>query len=100
MKVIYLILLTITAVPAFAGECVVTVDRTPCPGKEVEARKPYNGVNPTKEKQEKATTQDACIKAGEKLVKIIRKGTLTKKVATITFDGKDVGTKEDSHDCK
>jgi hypothetical protein len=104
MKKLLFVLLTATvySIPAArAGDgCVVTIDRTPCEGKETEARKPYSGKNPTEEKQEKAKTEADCIKAAEKLVKIVRKGTLAKKVATIKFDGKDLGTKEDTHACK
>jgi hypothetical protein len=85
---------------AFAGDCSITIDRTPCPGKEAEARKPYDGKNPTTDKAPKATTAEACIAEGEKSVKIVRKGTLSKKSAKITFDGKALAEKADEKDCK
>jgi hypothetical protein len=82
-----------------APECTLTIDRTPCPGKEDAAKKPYAGKNPTEEKT-RAKDEASCIKDAEKAVKIIRKGTLSKKVATAKFDGKDLGSKEDSAACK
>jgi len=82
------------------SECVLVVDRTPCDGKMEVARKPYDGVNPTKESQEKIKTADDCMKAGEKAAKIIRKGTLSKKLVTISFDGKEIGKKQDEQACK
>lgn len=102
MKHLFLLLITATvSAPSFAaGECVLSIDRTPCEGKETEARKPYSGKNPTEEKKEKAKTEADCVKEGEKAAKIVRKGTLSKKVVTISFDGKEVGTKEDSAACK
>lgn len=102
MKRLLFALLTATVcAPAFAaGECMLSIDRTPCEGKETEARKPYSGKNPTEEKKEKAKTEADCLKEGEKASKIIRKGTLAKKVVTVTFDGKEVGKKEDAKACK
>jgi hypothetical protein len=61
-----------------AGDCSLTIDRTACPGKEAEAKKPYDGKNPTEEKMPKAQDAEACLKAGEKAAKIVRKGTLSK----------------------
>ena len=72
---------------AFAGECVMTIDRTPCPGKEAEAREPYKGVNPTIEKKGTAD-EKACLDLSKKACKIVRKGTLSKKSLTGKFDGK------------
>lgn len=80
-------------------ECVLSIDRTPCAGKETEARKPYSGKNPTEEKRGKATTEQTCLDEGAKAVKIIRKGILAKKVVTVTFAGKEAGKKEDTHAC-
>ncbi|WP_413576529.1 hypothetical protein ACLVWU_00645 [Bdellovibrio sp. HCB290] len=85
---------------AIAGECTITVDRTPCAGKEVEARKPYNGKNPTEEAK-KLDTAEACEKWAEKSSKIVRKGTLAEKKVTLKFDGKDLGkTFSDKAECK
>ena len=83
-----------------AGDCSLSIDRTPCEGKETDARKPYSGKNPTEEKKEKAATADECLKEGEKAAKIVRKGTLAKKVVTVSFGGKEVGKKEDTQSCK
>jgi len=83
-----------------AGDCSLTIDRTACPGKEAEAKKPYDGKNPTEEKMPKAQDAEACLKAGEKAAKIVRKGTLSKKVVKVTFDGKMLGDKSDEQACK
>lgn len=101
MKFLSLLILSTTlAHSALAADCSLTIDRTPCPGKEAEARKPYDGKNPTEEKVAKAATAEECTKAGEKAVKIVRKGVLAKKHATITFDGKSIGEKSDEKECK
>lgn len=84
---------------AHAAECMLSIDRTACEGKQEAAMKPYAGKNPTEEKT-KAKDAEGCMKDAEKAAKIIRKGTLTKKVVTATFDGKEVGKKEDSAACK
>lgn len=89
MKATFLILAAgiLFSFQTFAGECEQTIDRTPCPGQEKEAREPYKGVNPTVEKK---STGDlaACIAMAKKSCKIVRKGTLSKKVLTGKFDGK------------
>lgn len=82
-----------------ADECNLSIDRTPCPGKEEEARKPYSGKNPTDEKT-KAKDAEVCMKDAEKAAKIVRKGTLSKKIVTAKFGGKDLGKKEYSAECK
>lgn len=89
----------ILAAPIAKAECVLVTDRTACPGKETEAFKPYAGKNPTEEKS-KAASADLCLKDAEKASKIVRKGTLEKKVVTAKFDGKELGKKEDSKPCK
>jgi hypothetical protein len=99
MKSVLLIGLIVLAQSAMAGECSLSINRTACAGKEAEALKPYDGKNPTVEKG-KATDLEGCTKEGEKAAKIVRKGTLAKKVVTITFDGKAVGDKSDSKECK
>jgi hypothetical protein len=86
-----------------SAECVLKIDRKACPGKETEALKPYAGKNPTEEKITRApasATSDACIAEGEKASKIVRKGTLSQKTVTVSFDGKDVGTKTGTGECK
>jgi hypothetical protein len=77
---------------ALAGKCDIVVDRTPCPGKDAEAWKPYNGKNPAPDSNEKVDTEDACLKWAEKSSKIQRKGALAKKkVTSVSFNGKDLG---------
>lgn len=70
----------------FAGECVLAITRTACPGKEAEAFKPYDGKTTTEEKK-KLSSAGACIKAGEGAARIIRKGTLSGKSVEAKFDG-------------
>lgn len=78
------------------GECTLKIDRTPCPGKDTEVYKPYAGKNPTEEKRPKVKTADDCLKEGEKSAKIVRKGLIAKKHVTVSFGGKEAGTKEDT----
>lgn len=75
---------------AFAGDCVMKIDRKACPGKETDALKPYNGKNPTEEKKS-ADSAEKCTKLAEDASKIVRKGTLAEKTVTASFDGKDLG---------
>lgn len=101
MKLFALIALTVTlSQSAFAGDCVLSIQFTPCPGKEAEALKPYDGKNPAIEKEKKATTAEACIAAGEKRAPIVRAGTMTKKVVTASFDGKEVKVATGEKACK
>jgi hypothetical protein len=94
-----MILSAILSNAALAGDCLLTIDRTPCPGKESEARKPYDGKNPTDEKMKKATTAEACTKEGEKSSKIVRAGVLAKKHIKISFDGTEIGQKTEEKAC-
>lgn len=87
MKKILAIFVIMACQQAFAGDCEMTFDRKPCPGKEVEMLKPYDGKNPTVTKISTAD-QAACEKTAEKKSKIIRKGTLEKKEVTVKYDGK------------
>lgn len=84
---------------SYAGECVVKVKREACPGKESQAYKPYNGKIETEEKKT-VKDQAACKAEAEKAAKIVRKGVLTKKTATASYDGKAAGSASDSKDCK
>lgn len=79
--------------------CELSIDRTACPGKEEAAFKPYNGKNPTAETT-KATSAETCLKDAEKASKIIRKGTLSKKVVTASYDGKELGKPSDEKACQ
>ncbi|KYG60723.1 hypothetical protein AZI85_12070 [Bdellovibrio bacteriovorus] len=85
---------------SYAGDCVITIERKACAGKETEAFKPYNGKNPTEETK-KLDSAEACTKWAEKSSKIVRKGTLTEKKVTGKFDGADLGkTFADKAECK
>lgn len=75
---------------AYAGDCVIKINRTACPGKTTEAYKPYNGKVETEEKKSLAD-QKACEAEAEKASKIVRKGVLTQKRTIASFDGKDSG---------
>lgn len=99
MKLFCLIALSLTIGSAAMADCKLTIDRTACAGKEAEARKPYDGKNPTEETG-KATSEEACLKEGEKAAKIVRKGVLTKKVVKVSFGGKALGEKSDEKECK
>ena len=92
-------LLTLTS-NVFAADCVISVNRTACAGKEAEMLKPYEGKNPTEEKEAKATTAELCKAAGEKAAKIVRKGIIAKKATKATFDGKVVGEASTEKECK
>lgn len=99
MKLFCLVAVTALLSSAAFADCSLTIDRKACPGKEAEAVKPYDGKNPTEEKG-KATTEEACMKEGEKAAKIVRKGVLTKKTVKISFGGKALGEKTDEKACK
>lgn len=99
MKLLSLAFLFAVLSQSVFAECMLNIDRTPCPGKEAEAKKPYDGKNPTDEKVGKAKDEAACVAAGEKAAKIVRKGTLSKKLVKISFDGKAVGEKKDEAAC-
>jgi len=85
-----LVLSIVFSSAAFAGDCVLKIDRKACPGKETDALKPYNGKNPTEEKKS-ADSVEKCTKIAEDAAKIVRKGTLSDKTVTASFDGKDLG---------
>lgn len=99
MKLFCLIAVSALLSTSVFADCMLSIDRTACSGKEAEARKPYDGKNPTEEKG-KATTEEACLKEGEKAAKIVRKGVLAKKTVKISFGGKALGEKTDEKECK
>ena len=94
--------LVFSAAAQAADMCTIVVDRTPCAEKHAaEVYKPYAGKNPTSHDYPKIKTAEDCIKEGESFVKIIRKGKIGKKVAKISFGGKEIATKEDtSKECE
>lgn len=75
---------------AHAGDCVIKIKRTACPGKSTEAFKPYNGKEETEEKKSLADSK-ACEAEAEKASKIVRKGVLSQKRTIASFDGKETG---------
>ncbi len=83
----------------FATDCIVKTDRKPCPGKETETLKPYNGKNPTEDKKT-AADAGACKALAEKSSKIIRKGTLAEKSVTAIFGTENFGPFKDTSSCK
>jgi hypothetical protein len=83
-------LMIFTATSAMAGECALKIKRTACPGKEAEAFKPYMGKVETTEKKD-AADEKSCSEIADKASQIVRKGTLSAKDVTATFDGKDLG---------
>lgn len=92
--------ISLCSASAFAGDCSVKIAREACAGKETEAFKPYGGKKETVEPKSVAD-EAACMKHAESQSKIVRKGTLSAKKVTATFDGKDLGkTFEDKKDCK
>jgi len=83
----FMMIAALYAFDAQAGKCVMKINRKACAGKETEAYKPYNGKVETEETKE-AKDQADCEKQAEKASKIVRKGTLSNKTVTATFDGK------------
>jgi hypothetical protein len=93
-------LVLFSSLSAQAGDCVLKISREACPGKETEAYKPYNGKKETEEKKS-AADEAACKKEADKASKIVRKGTLSTKTVTATFDGKPVaGDFKGTSNCK
>lgn len=82
--------------------CCLTTSRTACPGDGgKDALKPYDGKNPTFDgADEKGKTEELCLKEGDASAKIARKKVLAKKTVIINFDGKKLGEKEYTSDCK
>lgn len=98
--VLFVSLFTFAASASFGADCMLKTKRDACPGQEAKAYKPYNGKVETEDKEAKATDAAACKAAAEKSVKIVRKGTLTKKTVVAMFDGKEVANVSDQAECK
>ena len=98
MKMTLVVALFALSSVAFA-DCMLTITRHACPGKEAEMLKPYDGKNPTEQK-DAAADEAACKVAGEKAAKIVRKGVLAKKEVKISFGGKEVGESHFEKECK
>ena len=84
-----LVLVLAAPVAAQASDCAVRVNRTPQPGKEVEAWAPYANRNPSAELKA-ARDVDECRKIAETNCTIKRKDVLAKKVVNARFDGTDL----------
>ena len=83
-----------------AKECKITVLRTPCPGRELEALKPYEGRSETEEITD-VSGESACWSLAEKSAQIIRKGVLSFKKVSVSFDGKPAPRSYESQsDCR
>lgn len=83
------IFIILFSIQTSAGECVLKIAREACPGKNLEAYKPYKGKTETEEKKTLAN-QEACANEAQKAAQIVRKGTLTKKTVTASFDGQTI----------
>lgn len=85
---------------ANAGACKLSILRAACsPAKEKAMLKPYDGKNPTVETLDLPSEKE-CVAKAEEQAKIVRAGTLAKKTVTVSFDGKDLGNKEGTSECK
>lgn len=82
-----------------AGDCVIKIKRTACPGKSTEAYKPYNGKEETEEKKSLADAK-SCEAEADKASKIVRKGVLSQKRTIASFDGKEVKSFTGNSECK
>ena len=82
----------------WAADYKIITDRKPCPGKERDAYKPYQGENPTESHFEVEDT-DECMRLARNEVKILRKGTIGEKTVTATFRGKSAGVYSDLKKC-
>lgn len=100
MKLLLALVSTLVLSSTAFADCSLTITRTACPGKEAEMVKPYDGKNPTEEKDAKATTEEACKAAGDKAAKIVRKGVINKKVVKISFNGKALADGTGEKECK
>jgi hypothetical protein len=79
-------LVCILSTAAHAGDCAIRVDRTPMPGKQVEAHSPYGMRNPTVETRP-ADSVEACKAMAVVNCKIKRKDILSYKAVNALFDG-------------
>jgi len=70
---------------AYAGECVIKVTRTACPGKEAESYKKCDGKQSCEDIQE-TDTAAACAEAALKACYNARLDITKSKVITATFD--------------
>ncbi len=79
------------ATPAYAGDCVLKVTRTACPGKEAESYKKCDGKQSCEEFKETASIE-ACAKETLKACDNVgdRQQQTKSKVITATFDGAPV----------
>ena len=99
MKIIILLTALVSQLSFAAEKCVITTQRTACPGKEKEMLKPYKDKNPTVDEKEVKDAAECKAKA-ESDSKIIRKGTLAGKKITAKYGKESFGPFEDKAECK
>lgn len=77
------------ATTAIAGDCVLNVTRTACPGKEAESYKKCDGKQSCEEMKE-TSSAEACAKEALKACDNARLDITKSKVITASFDGAPV----------
>ncbi len=108
MKIAFLLFAAVafTSV-SFAGDCVLKVTRTACPGKEADSYKKCKGEKSCTEEPSAASEAD-CAKAALEACSNARLDITDSKTITATFKGKDVmagkqfckENRPDFHGCK
>ena len=79
---------------AFAGECVLQIERTACPAKETESFAKCNGKKSCDESK-KTSSAETCTKEAVKACQNKRFDITQDKKITATFDGKSVESGKD-----
>ena len=79
---------------AFAGDCVITVTRIPCPGREAICFSKCNGVA-TCDETKKVGTKEACEKEATRNCTVFRPGDTKAKVITAKFNDETVNDGKD-----
>jgi hypothetical protein len=72
---------------AYAGTCIVNINRTACPGKETESYSKCGGAKSC-DKEEMADTEAACIAAAKANCPNSRLNITKSKIVKARFDGK------------
>ncbi len=85
----FLTFFSTAATTAIAGDCVISVTRTACPGKEAESYKKCDGKQSCEELKETASAE-ACAKEALKACDNARVEITKSKVITASFDGASV----------
>lgn len=93
MKLFIMLLVTLGTSISFAGKCVLSVERTACPGQEKESFKKCDGKAKCDVTLEASSDKD-CAKKALKECENARLDITKSKVITASFDGKDVEAKK------